>query len=76
VLVPGLLPVDDACFPHSSAYFAAVNAKLREVANAAGAEFLDWASLLPATETYFYRDGFHPNETGARALAEILLQAL
>ena len=79
VLVLGLLPVDDACFPNSPEYFESVNAKLKEVANASGAEFLDWASLLPAKGTHaelFYRDSFHPNEAGARALAEILLQAL
>lgn len=79
VLVLGLLPVNDACFPGSAAYFASVNAKLEAVANGAGAEFLDWASLLPVTKTHaalFYRDGFHPNEAGAQALARILLQAL
>lgn len=79
VLVLGLLPVDDACFPNSSEYFESVNAKLKEVANTAGAEFFDWASLLQAKGTHaelFYRDSFHPNEAGARALSEILLQAL
>jgi lysophospholipase L1-like esterase len=79
VLVLGLLPVDDACFPNSPTYFAEVNKKLNYIANASGAEFFDWASLLPAKGTHaelFYRDSFHPNEAGARALAEILLQAL
>jgi hypothetical protein len=79
VLVLGLLPVDETCFPESRAYFATVNEKLREVANAAGAEFFDWASLLPANgtnEDLFYRDTLHPNEAGARALAKILLQTL
>jgi hypothetical protein len=79
VLVLGLLPVSEACFPNSPAYFAQVNEELKEIANAASAEFVDWATLLPAKGTHaelFYRDGFHPNEAGARALAEILLQAL
>jgi hypothetical protein len=79
VLVLGLLPVSETCFPNSPAYFESVNAKLKDVANAAGAEFLDWASLLPTKGTHaelFYRDSFHPNEAGARALSEILLQAL
>jgi hypothetical protein len=76
VLVLGLLPVGDACFPQSSAYFAIVNAKLQEIANANGAEFCDWASLLPVRADLFYRDGFHPNEAGARALAQILRQVL
>ena len=76
VLVLGLLPVDETRFPESPAYFAAVNEKLKEVANAAGAEFFDWASLLPAKQELFYRDTLHPNEAGARALAEILRQRL
>ena len=79
VLVLGLLPVDDTRFPNSPSYFESVNEKLKDIANATGAEFFDWASLLPAKGTHaelFYRDSFHPNEAGARALAEILLQAL
>jgi len=79
VLVLSLLPVDEARFPDSPAYFESVNTRLKEVANAAGAEFFDWAPLLPAKGTHeelFYRDSFHPNEAGARALAEILRQAL
>ena len=79
VLVLGLLPVDERFFPDSPAYFAAVNEKLKEVADAAGAEFFDWASLLHGKGTHaelFYRDSFHPNEAGARALAEILRHAL
>ena len=79
VLMLGLLPVDDACFPGSHAYFTLVNAKLKEIANDAGAEFLDWAWSLPPKGTHaelFYRDSFHPNEAGSRALAEILLHAL
>jgi len=79
VLVLGLLPVSETCFPNSPAYFESVNDKLKDIANTAGAEFLDWSSLLPAKGTHaelFYRDSFHPNEAGARALAEILLQAL
>jgi hypothetical protein len=79
VLVLGLLPVDETRFPDSPAYFESVNTRLKEVANAAGAEFFDWAPLLSAKGTHeelFYRDSFHPNERGARALAEILIQAL
>ena len=75
VLVLGLLPVDQARFPRSPEQFKAVNERLREVASTEGAEFLDWASLLAARGTngeLFYRDSFHPNKAGARALAEIL----
>ena len=76
VLVLGLLPIGETRFPDSTAYFKTVNTKLKEVADAAGAEFFDWASLLPAKAELFYRDSLHPNEAGARALAEILRQAL
>jgi lysophospholipase L1-like esterase len=75
VLMLGLLPVDQSRFPGSPEHFNAVNARLREIANAEGAEFFDWASLLAAKGNHselFYRDSFHPNEVGARALAKIL----
>jgi len=79
VLVLGLLSVDEAQFPGSSAYFTSVNTKLSEVANAAGTEFFDWGSALKAKATreqLFYRDGFHPNLNGAIALAELLREHL
>ena len=75
VLVLGLLPVDEARFPGSSAYFTLVNTKLSEVANAEGIEFFDWGDQLKSrtlNDALFYRDGFHPNLSGATALAEIL----
>jgi hypothetical protein len=72
VLILGLLPLDEARFPGSPAHFKAVNAKLEEIANAERAEFFDWGSRLGAQRDLFYRDGFHPNLAGARALAEIL----
>jgi lysophospholipase L1-like esterase len=71
VLVLGLLPVDQVCFPGSSEHFKSVNARLKEIANAEGAEFLDWASSLNGGDL-FYRDGFHPNAAGAAMLARIL----
>jgi lysophospholipase L1-like esterase len=75
VVILGLLPVDESRFPGSPAQFELVNARLNEIANAEGAEFFDWGSALKARmtgEQFFYRDGFHPNLTGAIALAEIL----
>jgi lysophospholipase L1-like esterase len=75
VLILGLLPVDEARFPGSPANFESVNARLNEIAKAEGAEFFDWGSVFKAKaprEQFFYRDGFHPNLTGATALAEIL----
>ena len=75
VLVLGLLPVDEARFPGSPAYFESVNTKLKKIAESEGAEFFDWGSVLKAKSSrdeWFYRDGFHPNLAGATALAEIL----
>ena len=76
VLVLGLLPVDEARFPGSPEYFKSVNLRLEDVATVEGAEFFDWGSLLPANGDLFYRDSFHPNQAGARALANILREYL
>ena len=76
VVVLGLLPVDDTRFPGSPEYFKSVNKRLDEIANTEGAEFFDWGSLLPANGELFYRDSFHPNKAGARALAAILRERL
>jgi lysophospholipase L1-like esterase len=75
VVVLGLLPVDEARFPGSSMQFKTVNARLKQIAVAEGAEFLDWASSLKGRDL-FYRDGFHPNAAGAEALARILRERL
>jgi lysophospholipase L1-like esterase len=75
MLILGLLPVGEAQFPGSRAYFELVNARLSELASAEGIEFFDWGTALEAKATsdqLFYRDGFHPNLAGATALAEIL----
>jgi lysophospholipase L1-like esterase len=75
VLILGLLPVDEARFPGSGANFASVNARLKQIADAEGTEFFDWGCALKARmsgEQFFYRDGFHPNLAGARALAGVL----
>ena len=71
ILVLGLLPVDETRFPGSSEQFKTVNARLKQIAEAEGAEFFDWASSLNGGNL-FYRDGFHPNAAGADALARIL----
>ena len=75
VLVLGLLPVDEARFPDSPDHFKAVNRRLQQIATGEGAEFFDWAALLPSNGhlgDLFYRDRFHPNATGAETLAQIL----
>ena len=75
ILMLGLLPVDEKMFPGSSDYFAIVTERLRELATRFDVNFLDWGAEVASLERYselFYRDGFHPNNSGARALAEIL----
>lgn len=79
VLMLGLLPVAEARFPGSSGYFKSVNTHLEEIATAEDVEFFDWGAELKSRATHdelFYRDGFHPNLAGARALAEILRSRL
>jgi hypothetical protein len=75
VLVLGLLPVDEARFPGSREQFKTMNARLKQIADAEGVEFFDWASSLNGGEL-FYRDGFHPNAAGAGALAGILREQI
>jgi hypothetical protein len=75
VLVLGLLPVDQRRFPGSPEQFKTVNARVKQIAEAGGAEFFDWGSGLNGDDL-FYRDGFHPNAAGARMLARILRERL
>jgi lysophospholipase L1-like esterase len=75
VLVLGLLPVDEARFPGSLEHFKRVNARLKQIADAEGVEFFDWASSLNAGDL-FYRDGFHPNVVGATTLAGLLRERI
>jgi hypothetical protein len=75
VVVLGLLPVDEDRFPGSAEHFKSVNTRLQQIAEVEGVEFIDWASQLNGG-TFFYRDGFHPNEAGAIALAQILRERL
>jgi len=79
VLVLGLLPVDEGRFPGSPAHFESVNKRLKQIATTEGVEFVDWGAELKRKAPHhemFYRDGFHPNLTGARLLAEILRSRL
>ena len=75
MLVLGLLPVDEARFPGSREQFKTVNERLKQIANAEGAEFFDWASSLNGGDL-FYRDGFHPNTIGAETLAKLLREKI
>jgi lysophospholipase L1-like esterase len=67
--------VDGDRFPGSAEQFKSVNARLQQIAEAEGVEFFDWASELNGG-ALFYRDGFHPNQAGAMALAKILRERL
>ncbi len=71
VVVLGLLPVDETRFPGSREQFKIVNTRLKQITEAEGAEFFDWASSLNGGDL-FYRDGFHPNAAGAETLARLL----
>ncbi len=75
VIVLGLLPIDDTRFPGSLEHFKSVTARLKQIADAEGVEFVDWASSLNGGDL-FYRDGFHPNAAGADALAGILREQI
>lgn len=75
ILILGLLPVDETYFPGSQAQFNRVNQKLDQLAKTRGVKFMDWGKKIDSTgpfHQFFYRDGFHPNQQGAKLLAEIL----
>ena len=75
VMVLGLLPPDATNFPGSAEHFSSLNIRLRRMAELEGTEFFDWGAVLATRvegTTWRYRDGFHPNLDGARALAEVL----
>jgi|GEM_PF-706160 len=79
ILVLGLLPVDQTMFPGSSSRFAVVTKTLRELATRCDVNFLDWGAEVNSLDGYsqlFYRDGFHPNSSGAKVLAQILRRHL
>jgi hypothetical protein len=48
------------------------------LAAASGADFIDWGQQIAkrGALTWRYRDGFHPDLTGAQLLATILRDAL
>jgi lysophospholipase L1-like esterase len=71
VTLLGLLPPEERTFPGSAANFLSLNARLRKLAAANDADFLDWHPSF-AAPGLFYRDGFHPSPAGSARLAEIL----
>lgn len=75
VHVLGLIGPDENCFPGSPAHFSALNERVRALAAAHRAEFIDWAQNVLArrdSAPWRYRDGFHPNLAGAQLLAGVL----
>jgi lysophospholipase L1-like esterase len=71
VTVLGVLPPEERTFPGSAAHFRSLNTRLRQLAAANDADFLDWHASF-AEPGLFYRDGFHPSLAGSARLAEIL----
>lgn len=79
VYVFGMLPIADAKFPGSNARFDKVNSIIFKETNRHNATFLDWGVRLASRQDcfdLFYRDGFHPNKSGAKVLAEHLFRVL
>jgi lysophospholipase L1-like esterase len=82
VVVCGMLPVSDRTFPGSAAQFQEVSGRLRAAADENDCEFLDWGSEFarraPGNDlgSWFYRDGFHPNQAGSVVLAQIIREKL
>ena len=72
VCLIGLLPVQDDTFPGSARQFEAINRLLASLARESGVNFLNPASASAHRfddKALYYRDGFHPNLTGAQEMA-------
>jgi lysophospholipase L1-like esterase len=79
ILVLGLIPPDGTRFPGSPKHFGRVNELLREFAATETVPFFDWAPLVASKNRageLWYRDGFHPNDFGAKVLADALYARL
>lgn len=75
VVVLGLLPPLPDCFPGSAERFGAINQRLAVLSGSIGVVFFPWDECLPQGQgraELFYRDGFHPNQNGARVLGSAL----
>jgi lysophospholipase L1-like esterase len=74
IYVIGLLPISTATFVGSQVKFRELNEDLKSLAKKAGVQFFDWGRglCMPSHEDLFFRDGFHPNEKGAKYLAMLL----
>ena len=79
ILMTSMLPVNSDMFPTSDRQFELVNNELRELSQREQVDFLDWYSAFKrqmSNKELYYRDGFHPNATGAQVLAQELFQYL
>jgi lysophospholipase L1-like esterase len=76
VIVLALPAVDPTIFPGTAELIGRRNTGLRELAARYGADFLEWSPKINNTAGFFCRDGFHPNEWGANAMAKQLLDCL
>ena len=77
IIVLALPPISGAVFPGSDDVMQRRNASLCALCAARQVEFIDWhAEILRGFPALFCRDGFHPNESGARLMASILQKYL
>lgn len=79
ILILGLIPPDPECFPGSPEQFRKVNKLLHELEALNEDIFFDWAPLFEAKRDgveLWYEDGFHPNSSGNKVLAEALYNRL
>ena len=73
ISVLALPPISSAVFPGSDDVMQRRNASLRALCATRRVDFIDWhAEILRGFSTLFCRDGFHPNESGARLMASTL----
>jgi len=79
LLILGMLPIDGSRFPGSAEQFGKTNQILKTTAEVNGGDFFDWGAEMKACENcddLFFRDGFHPNHSGAEKLAQILIKTV
>jgi lysophospholipase L1-like esterase len=77
VCVLSLPPVSEKTFPGTMPLIEVRNSTLRALCARQGIDFLCWDVSLPVgSDEHRCRDGFHPNEKGARAMADRLAQYL
>ena len=78
----GLVPVSDETFPGSRGRFEMIDQIISQVARKYHASFVDMKQAMSrqtmqdSSEKLFYLDGFHPTLTGARQMAQNILNGI